>query len=300
MEAFVFDIKRYAINDGPGIRVTVFFKGCPLSCVWCHNPEGISSRKEKLYTPKKCLGCGNCVAHCPQKALSLTRKGIRSDDQRCALCATCCTHCPSLAMELSGKDYTMELLMQEIEKETLVMDHSGGGVTFSGGEPFMQPHALLELLQRCKQRGIHRTIDTTLHVKPAHLEACIPHTNLFLVDLKVMDPAKHQCFCGVSNTLILDNIRLLASVSPEYIIRIPLIDGINTDTKNVEDTARFLTTLQHPPLYIDLLPYHDNGRSKHHKRGSRYNPVNIKMRTPAEETMERCRSILKAEGLALS
>ena len=140
----IFDIKRYAINDGPGIRITIFMKGCPLSCVWCHNPEGLSVGKEKLYTKKKCIGCRTCVEACPSQALVLTAEGIVTDTGRCTLCGMCAEVCPSLAMEISGREYSTTELMKEIEKETLFMDRSEGGVTFCGGEPLMHPAELLE------------------------------------------------------------------------------------------------------------------------------------------------------------
>ncbi|MDL2208910.1 glycyl-radical enzyme activating protein [Parabacteroides sp. OttesenSCG-928-O15] len=299
MTATIFDIKRYAINDGPGIRITLFFKGCPLSCLWCHNPEGISPRKEKLYTRKKCLGCRVCVEKCPENALTFTSEGILTDPAKCNVCGICADHCPSLAMQLSGEEYTIDRLMQEIEKETLVMDRSEGGVTFSGGEPFMQPKALLELLKRCGKRGIHRTIDTTLYVKPDILQKAIPETDLFLVDLKQMDSSKHQYFCGTANERILQNIRLLASSEAKYIIRIPLIEGVNADRENIEESAAFLATLDHLPQYVDLLSYHDIGRSKHDKRGSTYNPTNIKMQAPSDEKLAHCRELFEKHGIAV-
>lgn len=299
MTATIFDIKRYAINDGPGIRVTLFFKGCPLACVWCHNPEGISPRKEKLYTRKKCLSCQLCVEKCPENALSLTSEGILTDPAKCTVCGICADHCPSLAMQLSGEEYTIDRLMQEIEKETLVMDQSGGGVTFSGGEPFMQPDALLELLRRCGKQGIHRAIDTTLFVKADLLKAAIPETDLFMVDLKQMDSSKHQYFCGTPNERILANIRLLASSQAEYMIRIPLIEGVNADEENIKETAMFLASLDRKPQCVDLLPYHDIGRSKHDKRGTTYNPVHIPMQAPSEEKLARCRELFEKHGIAI-
>ena len=164
--ALIFDIKRYAINDGPGIRTTLFMKGCPLSCVWCHNPEGLSNRKQKLYTRKKCIGCRTCVEACPQKALTWTAGGIVTDPSLCDLCGICVEVCPARAMEISGTEYSIDYLMKEIEKETVFMDRSEGGVTFCGGEPLLHPEMLLELLRRCGELGIHRAVDTTLFARP--------------------------------------------------------------------------------------------------------------------------------------
>ena len=159
----LFDIKRYAINDGPGIRITLFLKGCPMSCIWCHNPEGIGKKPVKLYTRKKCIGCQTCVHACPEGALELTRSGIVTDTTKCKMCGTCVEVCPACALEISGREWTVNEAMREIEKETAVMDRSEGGVTFCGGEPLMQPDFLLELLTRCGQEDIHRAVDTTLY-----------------------------------------------------------------------------------------------------------------------------------------
>ena len=156
----IFDIKRYAINDGPGIRITLFMKGCPLSCVWCHNPEGIRNGKDKLYTAKKCLGCGTCLKVCPNGALTLTPEGIVTDKQKCVLCGRCAEECPAMAIEISGTEYTAEYLIHEIEKEIPFMDQSGGGVTFCGGEPLLHPKFLIDMLKRCGQQGIHRVVST--------------------------------------------------------------------------------------------------------------------------------------------
>lgn len=204
----IFDIKRYAINDGPGIRITIFMKGCPLSCVWCHNPEGLSSRKQKLYTKKKCIGCRTCVDNCPQKALSLTPDGVVTDRSLCDLCGKCAELCPAMAMEISGMEYSIDYLIHEIEKETVFMDRSEGGVTFCGGEPLQHPDMLLEMLRRCGELGIHRAVDTTLLAVPEVVRKVMEHSELFLVDLKHMDTVKHKLYCGVPNDLILSNLRI--------------------------------------------------------------------------------------------
>ncbi|MDR2681349.1 MAG: glycyl-radical enzyme activating protein, partial [Tannerella sp.] len=217
-----FDIKRYSVNDGPGIRITVFFKGCPLSCVWCHNPEGISAGKQKMYAVKKCIGCRACIGSCPSGALTLTSGGIATNNEKCTVCGKCTEACPAKAMEISGTAYTADYLIGEIEKETVVMDCSGGGVTFCGGEPLIHPATLLELLRRCRELDIHRAVDTSLYAKPDAVRAVMKETDLFLIDLKMMDSSRHRQYCGVPNELILANIRLVAEAGKDFIIRIPL------------------------------------------------------------------------------
>lgn len=293
----VFDIKRYAINDGPGIRITIFMKGCPLSCVWCHNPEGLTVRKEKLYTKKKCIGCRSCVEACPHQALALTSEGIVTDKARCEVCGWCAEVCPALAMEISGKDYTVDYLMKEIEKETVFMDRSEGGVTFCGGEPLMHPGSLSELLRRCGELGIHRAVDTTLFAREEVVREVMKETDLFLVDLKQMDSDRHRQFCGVPNEPVLSNLRIVAEAGKEFHIRIPLIEEVNADEENITRSAAFLASLPWERRVVNLLLYHDIGRGKHEKRGTVYNPSHLPMSTPSEDTVQRCRDLFAAYGI---
>lgn len=295
--SLIFDIKRYAINDGPGIRITLFFKGCPLSCVWCHNPEGISSKKQKLYTAKKCIGCQTCVETCRQHALSLTPNGIVSDDSRCILCGECVEACPTLALEMSGTEYSVDYLMHEIERETTVMDDSKGGVTFSGGEPLLHPQMLLELLQRCGELNIHRAVDTSLYARPEIVQQVMQHCELFLVDLKMMDSERHKHFCGVPNEIIHANLRMVAEHQFDYYIRIPLIEGVNADDTNITSSADFLASLAKKPVVVNLLPYHEIGISKHDKLKTTYNPNHYSLDVPSAEQQQHCIEIFASRGI---
>lgn len=295
--SLIFDIKRYCINDGPGIRVTIFMKGCPLHCVWCHNPEGIANHKEKLYTKKKCIGCQSCVEVCPQHALKLTRDGIVTDKSLCVLCGKCVEECPTLAMEMSGTEYSLDYLTEQMRKEIPVIDGSGGGVTFCGGEPLMHPEMLLALLDRAAGLGLHRAVDTTLFARPELVKQVMSNCELFLVDLKLMDSEKHRFCCKVPNELILSNIRMVSEAGHPFFIRIPLIEGVNADEENITKSADFLASLPNPPEVINLLPYHDIGKNKHEKLGTVYNPDNIPMSAPSEEWQRHCLDIFKDRGL---
>lgn len=295
----VFDIKRYAINDGPGIRCTVFFKGCPLRCVWCHNPESWAPQPELLFKQKKCIGCNTCGLYPNELGLPMTEllRTYSAEDL-----AAKAEACPPLALEMAGKEYSLDELLAEIEKERDIMTESGGGVTLSGGEPLMQQQSatqgiLVPLLKTLGQRGLHRVVDTTLNAFPEVVRAVAACTDLFLVDLKVMDSESHRRLTGVGNERILANIRLLDELGADFIIRIPLIEGINADEANIEDAAIFLSTLCWPRREVNLLPYHAMGRDKHTRRRTTYNPDALPLAVPSDETLQRCINQFAAHGI---
>ena len=266
-ETLIFDIKRYAINDGPGIRIVIFLKGCNLNCAWCHNPEGISAETERMYAPSKCIKCGTCVMACTQRALILISEGIVTDIGLCKLCGNCAEVCPTKAIELSGKPQTITEIMEEIEKERIFFDHSGGGVTFSGGEPLLHSDFLIELLDECGRRGIHRAVDTAGLANTDLLLEVAKRTDLFLYDLKMIDSERHQKWTGVPNEKILENLQALAESGANIIIRIPLIGNVNDDIENMTQTARFVSTLAGQPKVVNLLPYHKIAQNKYGKLG---------------------------------
>lgn len=284
----IFDIRRYSINDGPGIRVTVFFKGCPLHCAWCHNPESISSKVQKMYSRDKCILCGACVEVCPEQACSMTSEGIVTDRQRCTGCGRCADICPTKATEMSGRTVTVEEVVELVEKERIFFDQSGGGVTFSGGEPLQQPEFLLTLLREFGARSIHRTVDTSGFTKTETLLEIAQHTDHFLYDIKMMDPELHRQWTGVGNDRILKNLEELAATGASINVRIPLIKGVNDDADNINQTASFIAMLPGEKKVVNILPYHNIMVSKHLRLGSVFNA-----QTASEPSVEELEDIVE-------
>jgi len=291
----VFDIKRYAINDGPGIRVTIFLKGCPLTCRWCHNPESISPQVQKLYTASKCIGCGECVEVCPLQACELTEEGIKTNVDLCDVCGKCAEVCPAKATEMSGQFESVAYLIEVIEKERPFFEQSGGGVTFSGGEPLLYPKFLTEILDACGERGIHRAVDTSGLAKKDVLLKIAARTDLFLFDLKLMDSEKHKTWTGVGNEVILNNLYALAETGASIQIRIPLITGINADEGNIAATAAYVAALPGDKKPVNLLPFHDVGRGKDMKLGQSRDLY--EMSEPTAADLERVIDIFATHGL---
>jgi pyruvate formate lyase activating enzyme len=284
-ESLIFDIKRYAINDGPGIRVVIFFKGCNLHCAWCHNPESISAKIEKMYAPAKCIKCGTCVEACPEIAITLTAEGIITDPDLCTLCGKCAEVCPTKAIEMSGKLMTVTEIMDIIEKERIFFDQSGGGVTFSGGEPLVHTKMLIKLLDECGKIGIHRAVDTAGNVSTETILDVAKRTDLFLYDIKMMDSDLHREWINSGNEKILNNLVVLAEAGKHIIIRIPLIGGVNDTDENIELTAKFISELAGEKKLVHLLPYHAIAENKYMKLGK--SDDFEKLKEPDKQTLER-------------
>jgi pyruvate formate lyase activating enzyme len=292
----LFAIKRYALHDGPDLRVTVFLKGCPLSCLWCHNPEGIKAAQAILTLPEKCVGCGECMEACPQGALRPGLTGVVRDNETCIACGVCAETCPALAHEAVGRTWTVPEVMTEIEKESPFFAGTGGGVTFSGGEPLAQPDFLEAMLTACGQQHLHRAVDTSGFASAATISRIARHTDLFLFDLKHMDPDAHRRATGVSNAPILSNLRLLAESGARIGLRLPLIPGINDDAENIRRTGLLAASL--PGIQgIDVLPYHATAKGKYAKLGMPYPGDAIPAADPA--SLDRAMEILRHCGLAV-
>ncbi len=290
----IFAIKRYAIHDGPDLRTTVFFKGCPLSCWWCHNPEGLSHDIRMVTMPDKCVGCGECMEVCPNAALKMSPTGPRRNDAACTTCGMCEETCPALAHETTGCTVDADAVLEIIEKDQVFFNGSQGGVTFSGGEPLAQPGFLLELLRRCGKHGLHRVVDTSGFAENTLLLHVAKETDLFLFDLKHMDTAQHERVTGVPNKLILQNLQSLARQGHPVQIRLPLIPGINDDDKNLKATGAFVAGL--PGVRgIDVLPYHSIAKAKYAKLGMEYKGAGIPKSDPAD--VQRAVRILEGYGL---
>lgn len=293
----VFDIQRYSIHDGPGIRTTVFLKGCPLACPWCHNPESQTAGPELMLWPDRCILCESCLATCPQGAISSSggepERRVRTDLQRCRLCGECVEACVAGAREIVGRLMTVEEVLSRVERDLPFYDQSGGGVTFSGGEPLAQPEFLSALLQACRALEIHTTVDTCgyapWHVVD-HLRSCV---DLFLYDLKLMDEARHYKITGVSNEPILENLRALAAAGQRLRVRVPVIPGVNDDRANVHALGAFVAALP-GQIGIDLLPYHATARDKYRRLGRTYPLLDLQPATESHMTAVAAR--LRALG----
>src|SRR5271157_1621965 len=287
----VFNIMRFALHDGPGIRTTVFLKGCPLSCWWCHNPESRSRETEVVYVTERCIRCGDCVRACPEAALALDEQVVR-DPHLCRLDMRCVDACSTGAQGIFGRWMSLSDIMAEVLKDQIFFDESRGGATISGGEPLMQAEFVEALLAACRAQRIHTVLDTCGYAESRVVERIRSKVDLFLFDLKLMDPIKHQQFTGVSNTQILENLRLLAESGSAVIVRIPVIPGVNDDDDNFSAVSSFLSPLG--LRNIDLLPYHRIASGKYSKLGLRYRMEGLL--PPTAEHLQTIAARLRRDG----
>lgn len=265
MTGTVFNIQRFCVNDGPGIRTTVFLKGCPLSCAWCHNPESKSPRPELFYDADQCVSCGRCVSLCPQKAHLMENGRHQLRRESCVRCMACAeTHCPALAA--AGETRRAEDVMAEVLRDRPFYQASGGGMTLSGGEPFFQEAFVLDLLRLAREAQVHTCVETCGFAPLSLLEQAARWVDLFLYDIKLTDPALHRQWTGVSNDRILENLRALDKMGAKTVLRCPVIPGVNDTLAHFQGVAKIANSLMHLQE-IHLEPYHPLGVSKARRLG---------------------------------
>jgi pyruvate formate lyase activating enzyme len=288
----IFHIMRFSVHDGPGIRTAVFFKGCPLACWWCHNPESQSFEPEVLYSPDRCRLCGDCAAACPHGAIERTRGGMTVNGD-CRQCATCVDACGAEARSVAGRTMTVTEIVAEIERDAVFFDESGGGVTFTGGEPFVQPELLEGLLVRCRERRIHTTIETCGAAARESMLRIGGLADLILYDLKMLDQGRHRQYTGAPNRNILDNLEALVAAGRPVTVRIPVVPGVNDRAADVRAACDYLAKLR--LTRVELLPYHGAGTEKYRRLGREYRMEGTA--TPAHAAMLAIAAEMEAAGI---
>ncbi|MDR1797277.1 MAG: glycyl-radical enzyme activating protein [Clostridiales Family XIII bacterium] len=290
--ARISDVQRFSVHDGPGIRTVVFFKGCPLRCLWCQNPETQSTEKQLALYPDHCIGCGGCLYACSHGAVDIA---FSTDRAQCAVCGACAV-CVADARKIIGEDWELADLAALCMRDRAFYERTGGGVTLGGGEPLAQAGAAAALLALLKQEGLHTAVETSGYSSKADFAALCENTDLFLFDLKVMDAKKHERFCGKPNGPILANLDVAAKAGKEIVIRIPLVPGINDDGENLRATAR--AALRARAAEVHILPFHQAGRSKWKSIGMRY--ALGEAGSPGEESLLLAKRVFANEGLPVS
>ena len=294
----IFDVRRFSVNDGPGIRTTVFFKGCPLKCVWCHNPEGLDAVPEIFWDERRCLtGTHRCTVVCPKNALTGSSGKWKFDGKQCDSCGECARRCPTGAFQIIGSRMTLDELMVLILKDRVFYENSEGGVTFSGGEPFVQPEFLAEILSLCKRESVRTAVDTSGYASWDVIEPLCKDIDLFLYDLKLMDDAEHRKFTGVSNKVVLENLAKIVKTGKAVQIRIPLIPGITDTDANIFSIAEFCAAM--PALrQVSLLNFHKGGEQKYRRKWLTYAMIGT---APLDdERIGRIREVFEKRGFNVS
>jgi pyruvate formate lyase activating enzyme len=282
MTGITFNVQRFSTEDGPGIRTTVFFKGCPLRCAWCHNPEGLSPRPELMWYDARCIGARDCLQACPEGALELTPQGMRIDRERCTACGECAGVCPAAALEVIGREWTPEGLFAEVHKDAVFYETSGGGVTLSGGEPMHQAGFVLPLARLCHGAGIHVALDTCGVAPWERYERVLSQVDLILYDLKIFCPDRHRTGTGVDNGRILENAGRIAAAGMPMWIRTPVIPGYTADVANLAALGDFIAAELPTVERWDLLAYTNLGQPKYHRLDRPYALEGAPLLTRAE------------------
>jgi pyruvate formate lyase activating enzyme len=294
IEGIVFNIQRYSIDDGPGLRTTVFVKGCPLTCLWCSNPESQNPLPEVTWRYTSCKKCGTCVEICPLEIIALGEDGVHIDRESCDRCGKCVEACLTDTLRMSGKKMTVDEVFKVVKRDIDFYKVSGGGVTGSGGEILMQADFIAELFKRCREEEIHTCADTSGFGTKEAMEKILAHSDLVYYDLKQMDPVEHKKQCGQSNDLILSNLSLVVESKVPLVIRVPIIPGYTNSDENIEAIARTVAGLtKEAPVYI--LPYHNYGANKYRMIDMKYQLDDVKI--PTEEELDRAKQIVESYGL---
>lgn len=290
----VFNIQRYSIDDGPGIRTTVFFKGCPLSCVWCSNPESQNLEPELMHRSSLCRRCFKCVTACPVGAVSVGSDGVVIDRGACTVCGDCVKACPHDAMRITGTTMTVDEVMEIVKRDADFYRDSGGGVTLSGGEVLMQPVFALGLLKRLREAGLHTCLDTSGQGDTEVLRGLLPYVDLCYFDVKHIDPRTHKAETGRSNEKILRNFREVAGSGVALVVRVPVVPGFNDTSDAISDIAELVTT-HAPGATVHLLPYHRYGQQKYSMLGLDYEWAAAEV--PSDEFLRAAGRIIESRGL---
>lgn len=296
LKAVIFDIQKFSVHDGPGIRTLVFFKGCPLRCLWCSNPESQQGEPQIVFYAEKCIRSNRCWQVCPAGALSVQDNCLKLDKKLCNLCGRCVDACFADAWKIFGREMSVDDVMQEILKDLPFYRTSGGGVTFGGGEPLLYPDFVSAVARRCRAEFIHTAVETCGYVPWENIAKVLGDIDLFLFDIKHVDAQAHKKLCGRSNELILDNLKRLSQKSGvEVVIRVPLIPTFNDSAENLKATAQMAASLGGNIRRIDLLPYHRFGEKKYERLGRDYALAGVK--TPTDERMQELKSLVEGYGV---
>lgn len=295
MTANIFDIKHFAVHDGPGIRTTVFFKTCPLKCIWCHNPESICKQKQFGYLEHKCVSCGSCVNACPNGAHTIAEDGkhIYNRD-KCVNCGACIKACPSGALSIYGKTVELDEVVEDVLSDKDFYESSNGGISLSGGECLVQADFCRELLIKMKEKNIHTAVDTCGFVAKDAIDKVLPYTDLFLYDMKAFDGDVHIRCTGQPNDRILENLKYIDNCGGKIEIRIPFVPGYNSD--QIEKIGKFLSTLKNL-IKVKVLPYHNYAGTKYKSLDMENTlPENL----PEDADIKNAEKILESFGLTIA